>query len=300
MRKRKSGKKPAQYDEKGPARRHVLQLACPFRVRIPVYVSEPPRTFAHDEHIVVERLSKRYGDKEVLRDIDLVVPRGKTTVILGGSGAGKTTLLRLLIALDRPSSGHIFVDGQDLVTLSDRELNQVRRKFGMVFQYAALLDSLSVLENIAFPLREHTKMSDKEIRAAVTEKLDILGLRGTEKLFPSELSGGMRKRVGLARALMLKPAILIYDEPTSGLDPTTSRMVDDLIEQMREMFQVTNVVISHDMTSAFRIAHRAYLLAEGRIAAQGTPDEILQASAETRKFVDASGVDVGRVSRPPS
>jgi phospholipid/cholesterol/gamma-HCH transport system ATP-binding protein len=263
-------------------------------------VSESGRTFAHHEHIVVEHLSKRFGAKEVLRDINLVAPRGKTTVILGGSGAGKTTLLRMLIALDRPTSGHIYVDGEDIVGKDDLELNQIRRKFGMVFQYAALLDSLTVLDNVAFPLREHTKMPDKEIRAAVTEKLEILGLRGTEKLFPSELSGGMRKRVGLARALMLKPAILIYDEPTSGLDPTTSRMVDDLIEQMREMFQVTNIVISHDMTSAFRIAHRAYLLAEGRIVAQGTPDEILQSSADTKKFIDASGVDVSRISRPPS
>jgi phospholipid/cholesterol/gamma-HCH transport system ATP-binding protein len=263
-------------------------------------LSESSRTFAHHEHIVVEHLTKRFGEKEVLRDISLVVPRGKTTVILGGSGAGKTTLLRLLIALERPTSGHIFVDGKDIVGLSDLELNEARRKFGMVFQYAALLDSLSVLDNIAFPLREHTKMSEKEIRDAVAEKLDILGLRGTEKLFPSELSGGMRKRVGLARALMLKPEILIYDEPTSGLDPNTSRMVDDLIEQMREMFQVTSVVISHDMTSAFRIAHFACLLAQGTIVARGTPDEILQSNAETRKFIDASGVDVSRISRPPA
>jgi phospholipid/cholesterol/gamma-HCH transport system ATP-binding protein len=262
-------------------------------------VSETRRPIAHHEHIVVEHLSKRFGAKEVLRDISLVVPRGKTTVILGGSGAGKTTLLRMLIALDRPTSGHIYVDGQDLVSMKELELNEARKKFGMVFQYAALLDSLTVLDNVAFPLREHTKMSDQEVRAAVTEKLEILGLRGTENLFPSELSGGMRKRVGLARALMLQPAILIYDEPTSGLDPTTSRMVDDLIEQMREMFQVTNVVISHDMTSAFRIAHCAYLLAEGRVVARGTPDEILKASDDTRAFVDASGVDVSRISRPP-
>jgi phospholipid/cholesterol/gamma-HCH transport system ATP-binding protein len=263
-------------------------------------VSESHPSFAHQEHIVVERVSKRFGAKEVLHDINIVVPRGKTTVILGGSGAGKTTLMRMLIALDRPTSGHIYVDGQDLVGLTDVELNQVRRKFGMVFQYAALLDSLTVLDNIAFPLREHTKMSDQEIRAAVEEKLKILGLQGTEKLFPSELSGGMRKRVGLARALMLKPAILIYDEPTSGLDPTTSRMVDDLIEQMREMFEVTNVVISHDMTSAFRIAHYAYLLDKGRIVARGTPDDILRESTETQAFVDASGVDVARISRPPT
>jgi phospholipid/cholesterol/gamma-HCH transport system ATP-binding protein len=262
-------------------------------------LSESQKSFAHHEHIVVEHLVKRFGTKEVLRDISLVVPRGKTTVILGGSGAGKTTLLRMLIALDRPTSGRILVDGEDLAAMNDVELNRARRKFGMVFQYAALLDSLNVLDNIAFPLREHTKMKEAEIREAVAEKLGILGLRGTEKLFPSELSGGMRKRVGLARALMLNPAILIYDEPTSGLDPQTSRMVDDLIEEMREIFHVTNVVISHDMTSAFRIAHRAYLLADGRIAAQGTPDEILQGSDDTRAFIDASGVDVSRISRPP-
>jgi phospholipid/cholesterol/gamma-HCH transport system ATP-binding protein len=262
-------------------------------------VSESQKSFAHHEHIVVEHLVKRFGTKEVLRDVSLVVPRGKTTVILGGSGAGKTTLLRMLIALDRPTSGRIWVDGEDMAGMNDVELNRARRKFGMVFQYAALLDSLNVLDNIAFPLREHTKMKDAEIRDAVAEKLGILGLRGTEKLFPSELSGGMRKRVGLARALMLNPAILIYDEPTSGLDPQTSRMVDDLIEEMREIFHVTNVVISHDMTSAFRIAHRAYLLADGRIAAQGTPDEILQGSDDTRAFIDASGVDVSRISRPP-
>jgi phospholipid/cholesterol/gamma-HCH transport system ATP-binding protein len=263
-------------------------------------LSAQSRTFAHHEHIVLEHVSKRFGQKDVLRDIDLVVPRGRTTVILGGSGAGKTTLLRLLIALDRPTSGHIFVDGEDITTLDDVQLNQARRKFGMVFQYAALLDSLTVLENVAFPLREHTRLPDAEVRRQVSEKLRLLGLEGTEKLFPSQLSGGMRKRVGIARALMLKPAILIYDEPTSGLDPHTSRMVDDLIEQMRELFQVTNVVISHDMASAFRIAHHACLLVEGKIAAEGTPDELMSGQNEAaRAFIEASAVDTARISRPP-
>jgi phospholipid/cholesterol/gamma-HCH transport system ATP-binding protein len=221
-------------------------------------------------------------------------------VILGGSGAGKTTLLRLLIALDRPTSGHIYVDGEDITVLDQVELNQMRRKFGMVFQYAALLDSLTVMENVAFPLREHTHLSDSEVRKEVSEKLGLLGLKGTEKLYPSQLSGGMRKRVGIARALMLKPQILIYDEPTSGLDPTTSRMVDDLIEQMRELFQVTNVVISHDMASAFRIAHHACLLVDGRIAAEGTPDELMSGDNEAaRTFIQASAVDTERISRPP-
>jgi phospholipid/cholesterol/gamma-HCH transport system ATP-binding protein len=235
----------------------------------------------------------------VLRENDLVIPRGKTTVILGGSGAGKTTLLRMLIALDRPTSGHIFVDGEDMAAMTELQVGEARRKFGMVFQYAALLDSLNVLENIAFPLRENTKMKEKEIRAEVSEKLGILGLAGIEKLFPSELSGGMRKRVGLARALMLKPAILIYDEPTSGLDPETSRMVDDLIEQMRQMFKVTNVVISHDMTSAFRIAHHACLLEKGRIVARALVCLHDLVGRAARHFVDASGVDVTKISRPP-
>jgi phospholipid/cholesterol/gamma-HCH transport system ATP-binding protein len=262
-------------------------------------VNETPKTFAHHEHIVLEHVSKRFGDKEVLRDIHLVVPRGQTTVVLGGSGAGKTTLLRLLIALDRPTSGHIYVDGEDITTLDEVQLNQVRRKFGMVFQYAALLDSMSVLENVAFPLREHTHLPDADIRREVSEKLRLLGLQGTERLYPSQLSGGMRKRVGIARALMLKPHILIYDEPTSGLDPHTSRMVDDLIEQMRDIFKVTNVVISHDMASAFRIAHYACLLVEGRIAAEGTPDDLLSGANEAaRKFIAASAVDTGRISRP--
>jgi phospholipid/cholesterol/gamma-HCH transport system ATP-binding protein len=254
-----------------------------------------------EHHIVLEHLSKRYGDREVLRDISLSIPKGKTTVVLGGSGAGKTTLGRMLIGLDRPTSGHIWVDGDDIASLDEVKLNRVRRKFGMVFQYAALLDSLSVLENVAFPLREHTKKSNREIRQAVSEKLEILGLRGTEKLYPSQLSGGMRKRVGIARALMLQPEILIYDEPTSGLDPTSSRMVDDIIEQMRELFQVTSVVISHDMTSTFRIAHYACLLVNGRIEAAGTPDALVNGGSEAvRTFIAASGIDASRVSRPPS
>jgi phospholipid/cholesterol/gamma-HCH transport system ATP-binding protein len=260
----------------------------------------PDRIFAPHEHVVVEQLTKRFGEKEVLRGVELVALRGKTTVILGGSGAGKTTLLRLLIALDRPTSGRIWVDGVDIVPLDEPRLNDVRKKFGMVFQYAALLDSLTVLDNVAFPLREHTKKSRAEIADEVRAMLKILGLEGNEQRFPSELSGGMRKRVGLARALMLRPQIVIYDEPTSGLDPHTSRMVDDLIEEMRERFQVTNVVISHDIASTFRIAHRAYLLVNGKVAAAGTPDELAASgSDEARRFFAASGVAVDRVSRPP-
>jgi phospholipid/cholesterol/gamma-HCH transport system ATP-binding protein len=263
-------------------------------------VSAVPSRVLPDEHIVVDHLSKRFGGNEVLKDISFSVPRGKTTVILGGSGAGKTTLLRLLIALETPTSGHIYIDGEDIVGLHGVALNRMRQKFGMVFQYAALLDSLTVFDNVAFPLREHAKLSKREVRDRVIEMLTILGLPRTENLYPSELSGGMRKRVGLARALMLRPQILIYDEPTSGLDPHTSRMVDDLIEETRERFHVTNVVISHDLASTFRIAHKALLLISGRIEAQGTPDELLAGGSEAaRSFIQASAVAYDRVSRPP-
>lgn len=259
-----------------------------------------PRTFDPSEHVVVENVTKRFGSRQVLSDVSFVAPRGKTTVILGGSGTGKTTLLRLVVALLKPTSGRIYIDGEDIVPMNEVELNRVRRKFGMVFQYAALLDSLTVLDNVAFPLREHTKLKPKEIRDRVRDILGILGLEGTENLFPAELSGGMRKRVGLARALMLEPEILVYDEPTSGLDPETSRVVDDLIEETRQRFGVTSLVISHDIASTFRIAHQLLLLEKGRIVAMGTPDE-LAAEADgspARRFIEASSVAIERVPRP--
>lgn len=259
------------------------------------------QTTSGTEDIVVLRdVRKSYGDQEVLKGIDLVAKRNTTTVIIGGSGAGKTTLLRHIVALERPTSGQVLIDGEDIVGLSERELNRVRQKFGMVYQYAALLDSINVLDNVAFPLVEHTKLSKQEIRDRVMEKLQILGLDAATvaKKFPSELSGGMRKRVGLARALMLEPPILVYDEPTSGLDPLTSRMVDDLIEEMRERFQVTSVVISHDIASCFRIAHQAVLLIKGKIVARGRPDELARGDNDVaRDFIEKSGVDVGAVDR---
>jgi len=260
-----------------------------------------PEAVGVDDIVVLQNVKKNFNDQEVLRGIDLVARRKETVVIIGGSGAGKTTLLRLIVALDRPTSGHILVEGEDIATVtSERELNRVRKKFGMVYQYAALLDSITVLENVAFPLVEHTKMSKKEIRDKVLDKLEILGLdpKVVASKFPSELSGGMRKRVGLARALMLEPPILVYDEPTSGLDPLTSRMVDDLIEEMRERFNVTSIVISHDIASCFRIAHQAVLLIEGRVEACGPPDTLIDGSSQVaRDFIRNSGVDVKALSR---
>jgi phospholipid/cholesterol/gamma-HCH transport system ATP-binding protein len=253
-----------------------------------------------DDIFLLDDVKKSFGDENVLKGIDLVARRRETVVIIGGSGAGKTTLLRLIVSLERATSGHIWVDGEDVTRLPERELNRVRRKFGVVYQYAALLDSISIFDNIAFPLVEHTKLSKKEIRERVMNKLEILGLdpKVVASKFPSELSGGMRKRVGLARALMLEPPILVYDEPTSGLDPLTSRLVDDLIEEMRQRFGVTSIVISHDIASCFRIAHQAVLLIQGRVEAAGPPDELLEGASDVaREFVRNSGVDVGNLSR---
>jgi phospholipid/cholesterol/gamma-HCH transport system ATP-binding protein len=260
----------------------------------------PPAGAPPEGDIVVLRdIKKSYGEAVVLKGISMVAKRGETTVIIGGSGAGKTTLLRLIVALEQPSSGELFIDGANIVGLSDRQLNGVRQKFGMVYQYAALLDSINVYENVAFPLVEHTKMKKSEMRDRVMKMLKELGLdESVVKKFPSELSGGMRKRVGMARALMLEPRILIYDEPTSGLDPLTSRMVDDLIDEMRQKFGVTSVVISHDIASCFRIAHQAILLIRGEIVARGTPDELMKGDvAAAREFITMSGVDVQHVSR---
>jgi phospholipid/cholesterol/gamma-HCH transport system ATP-binding protein len=257
---------------------------------------------APDEAVVLADVRKSFGDREVIKGISFVARKNETTVIIGGSGAGKTTLLRMIVALEKPTSGEIYIAGENTVPLGERDLNRVRQKLGMVYQYAALLDSFTVFENVAFPLIEHTKMSAKDMRDRIMDKLRVLGLDPDDVAtkFPSELSGGMRKRVGLARALMLEPQILVYDEPTSGLDPLTSRLVDDLIEEVRERFGVTSVVISHDIASCFRIAHQALLVIQGKIVARGTPDDLMNGESDlARDFILKSGVDtkvIGRVA----
>jgi phospholipid/cholesterol/gamma-HCH transport system ATP-binding protein len=255
-------------------------------------------TVGERDILVLDSVEKSFGTQHVLNGINLTCRRNETTCIVGGSGAGKTTLLRLIVALDKPTQGRILVDGEDIVPMTERQLNRVRHKFGMVYQYAALLDSIDVLDNVSFPLIEHTHLPRREIRDRVVEKLGILGLDSSVLTkFPAELSGGMRKRVGLARALMLDPPILAYDEPTSGLDPLTSRDVDDLIEDTRRHFGVTSVVITHDIASCFRIAHQCVLLYRGRIVAKGTPDEIAHGSnALALDFIAKSGVDVAAIS----
>ncbi|MDP3279367.1 MAG: ABC transporter ATP-binding protein [Deltaproteobacteria bacterium] len=252
---------------------------------------------AEKPQIVIENLVKRFGERTVLDHINMSIDRGETVVVIGGSGAGKSTLVRHLIALERPTSGQILVDGVNMAALDDYELSKIRRRFGMVFQKYALFDSMSVFDNVAFPLREQTKLAEREIKERVMGKLEDLGVGHAAPRMPSEISGGMAKRVGIARALVMEPEILIYDEPTSGLDPVTSRTVDELIEEMRERFGVTSVVITHDMASAFDIADRVAMLVHGKIAVEGTPETVMASDHEAvRRFVHSSAIDPARVS----
>jgi phospholipid/cholesterol/gamma-HCH transport system ATP-binding protein len=226
--------------------------------------------------IAVRDLWKSFGEKEVLRGISLDVEPGQTYVVLGASGSGKTVLLKHVIGLLRPDRGEVRVDGLEISRLQGRPLNDARQVFGMVFQGAALFDSMTVFENVAFPLREkrrHIRLD--ELRARVVESLRVVDL-GEDVLdqWPSQLSGGMRKRVALARALVADPKVVLYDEPTTGLDPITTDSVDQMITQAKDRLGVTSMVISHDIASAFRVADRLAVLYDGRIAAQGTPEEV--------------------------
>lgn len=224
--------------------------------------------------IQIKAVHKAFGDNEVLRGIDLDIEEGTTVVILGGSGSGKTVLMKHMIGLLKPDRGQVLVDGEEITGLQGEELARVRRKFGMVFQAAALFDSMNVYDNVSFPLREHSKLSESEIRARVKEKLGIVGLQNIESLFPADLSGGMRKRVGLARAIILDPKIVLYDEPTTGLDPITTEYVDEMILDARRELGVTSVVISHDIASAFKVGDKIAFLHEGRIVEQGPPSQL--------------------------
>jgi phospholipid/cholesterol/gamma-HCH transport system ATP-binding protein len=224
-------------------------------------------------YISLQNLYKSFDGRQVLRDMSIDVERGESLVIVGGSGTGKSVTLKHIIGLLKPDRGRVIIDGHDITNMRDVELNQFRRRFGMSFQEGALFDSMSVFENIAFPLRRHTKMSEKEIRARVEECLEDVHLHGVEKKRPSELSGGMRRRVGFARAISLKPEILLFDEPTTGLDPVISDVVAELIEEMDVKLGTTTVTITHDMKVAFKIADRVAMLFQGQIIEQGTAEE---------------------------
>lgn len=241
--------------------------------------------------ITIADLHKSFGANHVLRGVDLTVEPGESMVIIGGSGSGKSVLIKHIIGLLKPDRGSILVNGEEVTTMRERQLKELRKKFGMLFQAAALFDSLTVGENVAFALVEHTRLSRAEIADRVREKLNLVGLPDTEDLFPSELSGGMKKRVGLARALAIEPEVILYDEPTTGLDPIMADAINDLIVEMRERFTITSVAITHDMVSAYKIGHRLAMLYQGKIIFTGTPEECKNTTDPmVRQFITGSSV----------
>lgn len=231
--------------------------------------------------ISIRNLRVNYGEREILHDIGFEVRRGETLVILGGSGSGKSTLLRSLVGLEKPSGGQILIKGKDLAHAEQSEIEQVRKKIGMSFQGSALFGSMTVGENVALPLREHTKLEDSTIQIMVRMKLELVGLAGFEQYAPSQLSGGMKKRAAVARAMAMDPEILFFDEPSAGLDPIIAAGIDNLILKLRKAFEITIVVVTHELASAFLIADRMVLIDKGKIVAIGTPTE-LQASDHPR------------------
>lgn len=236
-------------------------------------------------------IHKSFGKQKVLNGLNLAIEAGKTTVIIGRSGGGKSVLLKHIIGLLKPDSGRVLIDETDITRLHEKDLNEVRKKFGMLFQEAALFDSMTVGENVAFPLREHTQLKDDEIRQIVADRLRAVGLSGVEEKMPSQLSGGMRKRVGLARAIALHPQIVLFDEPTTGLDPVMTEAINQLIIETQKNFDLTCVVISHDIQSIFRIGHKIAMLYEGRIIEYGTPEEIQASDNPVMKQFLSGSVD---------
>ena len=239
--------------------------------------------------IRIRGLSKRLGRKQVLDGLDLEIPSGETWVIIGRSGTGKSVLLKHIIGLMKPDAGSIEIDGEDLAAMDESQINEVRKRFGMLFQSSALFDSLSVGENVGLALREHRMMPEDKIRERVTERLDWVGLAGSEKQRPSDLSGGMRKRVGLARAIAMDPQFILYDEPTTGLDPITADVIDQLIRAMQQRMRVTSVVVTHDLASAYKVGDRIAMLHDGKVVFQGTPEET-RASRDplVKQFIEGS------------
>ncbi|MGN0954530.1 ABC transporter ATP-binding protein [Dialister sp.] len=237
--------------------------------------------------ISIRHVYQTFGDRQILKDVSLTVRDGETMVILGASGSGKSTLLKLIIGLLRPTSGEVLVNGKDMGSLTEAELNRERRHMGFVFQYSALFDSMNVKENVAFGLRMHTKLPEEEIDRIVKEKLHLVGLDGIENLMPSSLSGGMKKRVSLARAIALEPEIILYDEPTAGLDPIRSTDISLLIRHTQKVMHATSVVVTHDLKSAQMIADRMAFLYKGSFLAIGRPEELYQSpDPRVRQFME--------------
>ena len=239
--------------------------------------------------IKIENLVKDFGGLRVLDGVSLEVYKGETLVIVGGSGCGKSTLLRHIIGQLRPDSGKVYLFGEDITRINENEMDRLKKRFGMLFQSAALFDSLTVEENIALPMREHTKLDEHIIKIMIKMKLNQVGLRGFGHLMPSQLSGGMRKRVGLARAIALDPEVIFYDEPSAGLDPVVTAVVDKLIVDLGGALSITSVVVTHDMNSVFRIADRIVMLYKGKILQIGTKDEIRNSKDEyIQQFINGT------------
>ncbi|MGA8809839.1 MAG: ABC transporter ATP-binding protein [Thermoanaerobaculia bacterium] len=255
------------------------------------------RRHARDLFVEFRDVNKAYGNKQVLRGADLKVYRGEVLVILGGSGSGKSVTLRHMLGLEAPDSGRVIVEDEDITDHPEEELYRVRKKFGMLFQSGALFDSMNVFENVAFPLREHAEMSEEEIARAVKEKLGLVNLPNTENLMPVDLSGGMRKRVGLARSIVLDPKMILYDEPTTGLDPITSQKINELIIDLQSKLNVTSVVVTHDIQSAFSVGDRIAFLNKGVFEWVGTMEEARTSEHPVlREFLKASAVTA---AQPP-
>lgn len=237
--------------------------------------------------ISLRNLRVSYGDREILHGINFEVMRGETLVILGGSGSGKSTLLRALVGLERPTSGEIWLRGKNLAATSDQEMDEIRTKIGMSFQGGALFGSMTVGENVALPLREHTKLEDSTIEIILRLKLDQVGLAGFENYMPSQLSGGMKKRAAVARALAMDPEILFFDEPSAGLDPIIAAGVDQLILELKKAFHMTIIVVTHELASAFLIADRMVLIDKGNVVAMGSVEEMQSSThPRVRQFLD--------------
>lgn len=224
--------------------------------------------------IELQKLSKAFGPRVVLNGVDLAIERGQSVVIIGQSGTGKSVLLKHILRLMDPDSGTVLVDGVNVAELKRAELTAYRRRFGMLFQSAALFDSMTVEENVGLGLRESRQFDESQIEAIVAEKLALVGLPSIGSVYPSQLSGGMRKRVGLARAIATSPEVMLYDEPTTGLDPVTSELINDLIVELNDHLKVTSIVVTHDMRSAFKIADRIIFLHQGKVAFDGSPDQV--------------------------
>lgn len=256
------------------------------------------RRHPREPFVEFQDVFKAYGRKQVLRGASVTVFRGEVLVILGGSGSGKSVTLRHMLGLEAPDSGRVIVEDEDITELPEEELYRIRKKFGMLFQSGALFDSMTVFENVAFPLRQHTEMSEEEIVRAVREKLELVNLPNSEHLMPVDLSGGMRKRVGLARSIVLDPKVILYDEPTTGLDPITSQTINELIVDLQAKLNVTSVVVTHDIHSAFSVGDRIAFLHQGVFEWMGQMDQARDTdNPRLRDFLKASAVVAAQPSK---